>query len=69
MNPTIQLQLLLATFAGWVNHQQAQLMDYLMEENRVRKESLKAGGKLRQSAARSQEVGERSGRASASVVF
>lgn len=45
MNPTIQLQLLLATFAGWVNQQQAQLMDYLIEENRVFKESLTARGK------------------------
>ena len=29
------LHLLLATFAGWVNRQQAQVIDYLVEENRV----------------------------------
>jgi hypothetical protein len=34
------LQLLLATFAGWVNRDQAQAIDYLVEENRVLKEQL-----------------------------
>ncbi len=34
------LQLLLATFAGWVNRDQAQVIDYLVEENRVLKEQL-----------------------------
>ena len=34
------LQLLLATFAGWVNRHQAQAIDYLVEENRVLKEQL-----------------------------
>jgi len=39
----LPLQLLLATFAGWVNRHQAQAIDYLVEENRVLKEQL--GGK------------------------
>ncbi len=34
------LQLLLATFAGWVNREQAQVVAYLVEENRVLKEQL-----------------------------
>ena len=37
------VQLLLATFAGWVNRHQALAIDYLVEENRVLKEQL--GGK------------------------
>lgn len=41
-----QLQLLLATFAGWVNRRQAQVIDYLVEENRVLWEQLK-GRRLR----------------------
>jgi putative transposase len=43
---TFPLQLLLATFSGWVNRQQAQAIDYLREENRVLKEQLK-GKRLR----------------------
>ncbi len=38
--PLSPLQLLLATFAGWVNRQQAQVIDYLVEENRVLKEQI-----------------------------
>ena len=34
------LQLLLATFAGWVNREQAQIASYLVEENRVLREQL-----------------------------
>ncbi|MFT4843306.1 MAG: putative transposase [Planctomycetota bacterium] len=34
------LQFLLATLAGWVNRQQTQAIDYLIEENRVLKEQL-----------------------------
>ena len=45
MNPTIRLQLLLVSFAGWVNQQQAQLIDYMVEENRVLKECLTAQGR------------------------
>ena len=37
------LQLLLATFAGWVNRHQTEVIEYLVEENRVLKEQL--GGK------------------------
>ncbi len=40
------LQLLLATFAGWVNREQAQIVAYLVEENRVLKEQL-GGRRLR----------------------
>jgi len=40
------LPLLLATYAGWVNRQQAQAIDYLVEENRVLKEQLR-GRRLR----------------------
>ncbi len=36
-----RLQLLLATFAGWVKGHQAQVIDYLVEENRVLKEQLR----------------------------
>lgn len=38
----LRLQLLLATFAGWVNRDQAQVIAYLVEENRVLKEQMKA---------------------------
>jgi hypothetical protein len=41
-----RLQLLLATFAGWVNRHQAQVIEYLVEENRVLKEQL-GGRRLR----------------------
>ena len=34
------LQFLLATFSGWVNRHQAQVIEYLAEENRVLKEQL-----------------------------
>ena len=43
MTTAFPLQLLLATFAGWVNRRQAQAINYLVEENRVLKEQL--GGK------------------------
>ena len=36
----LPLQLLLATFAGWVNREQAQVVAYLVEENRVLREQL-----------------------------
>jgi len=32
------LQVLLVTLAGWVNRQQQQVIEYLLEENRVLKE-------------------------------
>ena len=34
------LQLLLATFTGWVNREQGQIVAYLVEENRVLREQL-----------------------------
>ena len=34
------LQLLLTTFAGWVNREQARVVAYLVEENRVLREQL-----------------------------
>ena len=45
MSPTIQLQLLLATFAGWVGRQQTSVIDYLVEENRVLKEQIESSGR------------------------
>jgi hypothetical protein len=46
MPDLMPLQLLLATFAGWTNRHQAQVIDYLVEENRVLKEQLR-GRRLR----------------------
>ena len=34
------LQFLVLTMAGWLNHQQEDLIDYLREENRVLREQL-----------------------------
>ena len=31
----LRLRFLLATFAGWIHREQAQVVDYLVEENRV----------------------------------
>jgi hypothetical protein len=45
MIETIYLQLLLATFAGWIGRQQAAVITYLIEENRVLKEQLESGGR------------------------
>jgi transposase InsO family protein len=45
MSPTIQLQLLLITFAGWVGRQQTSVIQYLVEENRVLKEQIEASGR------------------------
>ena len=42
----LRLRLLLATFAGWVNREQAQVIAYLVEENRILKEQMK-GRRLR----------------------
>ena len=44
MIETIHLQLLLATFAGWVGRQQTAVIAYLVEENRVLKEQLESDG-------------------------
>ncbi len=41
MSPPFQpLQLLLVIFAGWVNHRQLDVIEYLQEENRVLKKRL-----------------------------
>ncbi len=40
---TLQLQLLMLIFAGWVNRRQQDVIEYLQEENRVLREQL--GGK------------------------
>jgi hypothetical protein len=40
------LKLLLCIFSGWVHRQQHQVIDYLVEENRVLREQLK-GKRLR----------------------
>jgi hypothetical protein len=45
MIETIHLQLLLATFAGWVGRKQTAIITYLIEENRVLKEQLKSDGR------------------------
>jgi hypothetical protein len=45
MIETIHLQLLLATFAGWVGRQQTAVITYLIEENRVLKEQFELGGR------------------------
>ena len=45
MLENIQLQLLLATFAGWVGRRQTAVITYLVEENRVLKEQLETSGK------------------------
>jgi putative transposase len=59
------LRLLLVTLAGWVNRQQQQVIEYLMEENRVLKEQL-AGRRVRLTdnqrrrlAAKGQRLGRR----------
>jgi transposase InsO family protein len=41
--PTLQLQLLMSFFAGWVNRCQRDVIEYLEEENRILREQL--GGK------------------------
>jgi len=41
----ILLQLLLATFAGWVGRREARVIAYLIEENRVLKEQLESAGR------------------------
>ena len=38
------LQVLLASFSGWLNHKQGEVLDYLVEENRVLKEQLEGSG-------------------------
>jgi putative transposase len=76
MTPTIQLQLLLATFAGWVGHQQSRSISYLIEENRVLKEQLESSGRRirftddqrRRLAARGKPLGRRALESIATIV-
>ena len=46
MSDVLPLQLFLATFAGWLNRHQAQVIEYLVLENRILKEQL-GGRRLR----------------------
>jgi len=72
----IELQLLLATFAAWSNRQQAGVIAYLVEENRVLKEQLESGGRRlrftddqrRRLAAKGKPLGQKALRRIASVV-
>ncbi len=53
------LQILIASLAGWMNRRQVEVLEYLIEENRVLKEQLK-GRALRlddESSARSVSAG------------
>ncbi|RKZ08183.1 hypothetical protein DRQ53_09640 [bacterium] len=45
MTPTIQLEILLATFARWAGHQRSRSISVLIEENRVPKEQLESRGR------------------------
>lgn len=45
MTHTIHLQLLLATFAGWVGLQQSRTISYLIEENRILNQQLESSGR------------------------
>ena len=45
MLESIYLKVLLATFAAWTNREQARVITYLIEENRVLKEQLESGGR------------------------
>ena len=45
MTSTIQLQLLQATFSGWMGLRQARAISYLIEENRVLKEQRESSGR------------------------
>ena len=53
----VRFQLLLAVFAGWVNRQQAHVIDYLVEENRVLKEQLKGRSSFARTVYRVMESG------------
>jgi hypothetical protein len=45
MLESIYLKILLAAFGAWTNRQQARIITYLIEENRVLKEQLESGGR------------------------
>src|SRR5213592_3890683 len=68
------LRLLLVTLAGWVNRHQQQVIEYLVEENRVLKEQLKgrrvrlSDDQRRRLAAKGQQLGRRMLRQAATIV-
>jgi putative transposase len=68
------LRLLLMTLAGWVNRHQQQVIEYLVEENRVLREQLKGrrvrltDDQCRRLAARGQRLGRRALRQVATIV-
>ncbi len=68
------LRLLLVTLAGWINRQQQQVVEYLVEENRVLKEQLKGrrvrltDDQRRRLAAKGQRLGRRVLRQVATIV-
>jgi transposase InsO family protein len=68
------LRLLLVTLAGWVNRHQQQVIDYLVEENRVLREQLKGrrvrltDDQRRRLAAKGQPLGRRILRQVAAIV-
>jgi len=72
----LELQLLLATFAAWSNRQQAGVIAYLVEENRVLKEQLESGARRlrftddqrRRLAAKGKPLGQKALRRIATVV-
>ena len=57
MNAAIQpLQLIPVSIAGWIGRRQLEVIEYLLEENRVMKEQL-GGRRLRQTAGASASAG------------
>ena len=68
------LQLLLATFAGWVSREQGKVVAYLIEENRVLREQLGKGrlrltdDRRRRLAAKGKALGRRALKEIASIV-
>src|SRR2546427_12163953 len=68
------LRLLLVTLAGWVNRHQQQVIEYLVEENRVLREQLKGrrvrltDDQRRRLAAKGQPLGRRILRQVATIV-
>ena len=71
---SLPLRLLLATLAGWVNHHQQQVIDYLIEENRALREQLRGrrirlgDDQRRRLAAKGQRLGRRVLRQVATIV-
>ena len=63
-----RLQLLLATFAGWVNRHEAQAIEYLVEENRVLKEQMR-GRRLRLTDAQRRRLASKGRRLGRRLLF